>query len=93
MVTLNFVAQNGHGWEQQYSDLDTAKLDMRQVIKDHGDIERVELLDDTGHHPVNLWDIYTSRAAAAMGRRTSAKKAATARENGRKSPGRPRKTA
>lgn len=93
MTTLNFVAQNGHAWEQEYSDLDTAKQDMRQVIRTHGDIERVELLDETGHNPTNIWDFATSQAAAALGRRTSPRKAASSAANGRtsKTGGRPRK--
>ena len=92
MIMLNFVAQSGHAWRQEFDDLDTAKSEMRSIIKTHGDIERVELLDDTGYNPTNLWHIQTSKAAATLGSMTSARKAASSRENGRKSRGRPRKT-
>lgn len=91
MVTLNFVAQSGHAWTADYDDLDTAKTEMRSVIKIHGDIERVELLDETGYNPGNLWDCNTSAAAAALGSIRSPRKAASSAANGRKG-GRPRKT-
>ena len=90
-TTLEFVAQNGHAWEEEFDDLDVALKEMRGVIKTHGDIEYVALLDDIGSNPVLLWDLNTSQAAAVLGRRTSSRKAVSSAANGRKG-GRPRKT-
>lgn len=87
MVTLNFVAQSGHNWEEKYVSVSEAKRAMKQVIKEHGDIDRVELLDATGYNPVDIWDCNTAHAAAALGRKggavKSARKAASSAANAR----------
>ena len=92
MITINVVSQSGHAWEQQYKSIHAAKAALPSIVREHGDIERVELLTDAG--PVNLWTIQWSRAAAAMGQRGGAaqseRKAASSAANG-KLGGRPRK--
>lgn len=44
-ITLKFVAQSGHAWEET---VDTNHVDaiVEQTVATHGDIERVEKLDD-----------------------------------------------
>lgn len=44
-VTLKFVAQSGHVWEET---VDAGEIDsfVEQTVATHGDIERVEKLDD-----------------------------------------------
>lgn len=44
-VTLKFVAQSGHAWEETV-DADDIDSTVAQTVKTHGDIERVEQLAD-----------------------------------------------
>ncbi len=55
MVTINVVAQNGHAWEETYNTLREAKDAIPAIAKEHGDIERVELLNQDGTVNKNIW--------------------------------------
>lgn len=44
-VTLKFVAQSGHVWEETV-EADDIDATVEQTVKTHGDIERVERLTD-----------------------------------------------
>lgn len=44
-VTLKFVAQSGHVWEETV-DVDDIDSTIEQIVKTHGDIDHVEKLAD-----------------------------------------------
>lgn len=92
MVTINIVAQSGHGWQAQYANLAEAKAAIPAIVREHGDIERVELLTNDG--PVNLWLVEWERPAVTLGRKggsaTSDAKRKASAANGAKG-GRPKK--
>lgn len=54
-ATLRFVAQSGHAWEEQYDSLNDANDAIPAVVKTHGDIEKVYLLDEDGDIDKTLW--------------------------------------
>lgn len=54
-VTIKFVAQNGHAWEEEYSSLEEADHSIRQVVETHGDIEKAYLLDENGNIDQTVW--------------------------------------
>lgn len=45
-ITLKFVAQSGHVWEETV-DADDVDSTIKQTVATHGDIERVEKLADS----------------------------------------------
>ena len=53
METIKIVAQNGHAWTEQVADKTEAKQRAKEVRKEHGDIERVEL--ETQDGPETIW--------------------------------------
>lgn len=55
MIKINFVAQSGYAWVEEYETLDAAKAAIPSVVGVHGDIERAELLDEDDLLVDNLW--------------------------------------
>lgn len=53
-VTLQFVAQSGHAWEETV-DTDDIDSTIEQTVATHGDIERVDVLDKNGRNPETIW--------------------------------------
>lgn len=54
-VTLKFVAQNGHAWEEEYDSLEDAMEAVPEVVETHGDIQAVGLLDEEGDLYETIW--------------------------------------
>ena len=53
MADIKIVVQNGHAWSENIADKDAAKQRAKEVRKEHGDIERVELQTKDG--PKTIW--------------------------------------
>ena len=53
MATIKIVAQNGHAWTEDVADKAEAKQRTKEVRKEHGDIERVEM--ETQDGPETIW--------------------------------------
>lgn len=55
MITINIVSQSGHAWTEEFQTVEDAKEAIPSIVSEHGDIERVELLDENGLNPENIW--------------------------------------
>jgi hypothetical protein len=55
MFTINIVAQSGHAWTEEYETMERIQERIEFIVEEHGDIERIELLDEDGYNPENLW--------------------------------------
>jgi len=55
MITVNIVAQSGYAWEEEIDveTIEDASDIIQDIVDEHGDIERVELVTDDG--PENIW--------------------------------------